>query len=89
MRSSKPSSRATERCRHRVWSMAASRAGDRIAFSCADKLQEKRYGITIGDAIQNTWMYDDREVVGVSAPPLTDSASREDPPTLRVVSRLG
>ena len=42
----------------RVWSMGASASGDRIAFSCADPKQEEHYGLTIGDAIQNTFLYD-------------------------------
>jgi Tol biopolymer transport system component len=43
---------------HRVWAMALSHAGDKLAFSSADPKQEERYGLTIGDAIQHTWMYD-------------------------------
>jgi hypothetical protein len=42
----------------RVWSMAASRARDRIAFSCGDPDQEAHYGLTIYDSIQHTWSYD-------------------------------
>ena len=43
---------------YRVWSMAVSRAGDRVAFSSGDPMQEERYGIALGDAIQHTWIYD-------------------------------
>jgi hypothetical protein len=43
---------------YRVWSMGVSRAGDRIAFACGDPLQKQHYGITIGDAIQHTFIYD-------------------------------
>lgn len=43
---------------YRVWSMGASRAGDRLAFSCGDPQQEAHYGLTIGDSIQHTWLYD-------------------------------
>lgn len=42
----------------RVWSMGVSRKAERVAFSAADPQQEAHYGVTIGDAIQNTWMYD-------------------------------
>ena len=42
----------------RVWSLGAPAAGDRIAFSCADPKQEEHYGLTIGDAIQNSFLYD-------------------------------
>jgi Tol biopolymer transport system component len=42
----------------RVWSMGTSRAGDRIAFACGDPQQALHYGVTIGDAIQHTWIYD-------------------------------
>jgi hypothetical protein len=43
---------------YRVWAMTVSRAGDRIAFSCGDPEQEEHYGITLGDAIQHTWLYE-------------------------------
>jgi hypothetical protein len=43
---------------YRVWSMASSRAGDRIAFACGDPQQELHYGVSTGDAIQHTWIYD-------------------------------
>ncbi len=43
---------------HRVWSMGVSRAGDKLALACGDPEQEAHYGITIGDAIQHTWLYD-------------------------------
>lgn len=42
----------------RVWSMGVSHKVDRIAFSSADPQQQAHYGVTTGDAIQNTWMYD-------------------------------
>lgn len=43
---------------YRIWSMGVSRAGDRLAFSAGDSEQEAHYGITIGDAIQHTFVYD-------------------------------
>lgn len=43
----------------RVWSMAVSRGGGAIAFSSEDPFTEARYGLTITDAIQQTWVYDD------------------------------
>jgi hypothetical protein len=43
---------------YRVWAMGVSRAADRIAFACGDPLQKQHYGITIGDAIQHTFIYD-------------------------------
>lgn len=42
----------------RVWSMGVSHKGDAIAFSCGDPQQEKNWGLTFGDSIQHTWMYD-------------------------------
>jgi hypothetical protein len=49
---------------NRVWSFGVSHDAKTIAFSCADPFQEQRYGITIGDAIQHTWLY---EAFGLSA----------------------
>jgi dipeptidyl aminopeptidase/acylaminoacyl peptidase len=43
---------------HRIWSMGVSRAVDKIAFASGDPEQEKHFCLTIGDAIQHTWMYD-------------------------------
>jgi hypothetical protein len=43
---------------YRVWSMGVSRAVDKIAFSSGDPLQESHYCITLGDAVQHTWLYD-------------------------------
>lgn len=43
---------------YRVWSMGASRTSGAIAFACGDPDQEKHYGLTLGDAIQHTWLYD-------------------------------
>ena len=52
----------------RVWSMGVSQAGDRVAFACGDPEQEAHYGLTIGDAIQHTWLYDmDSETIEVAA----------------------
>jgi len=53
---------------HRVWAMAVSHKGDKIAFSSADPKQEERYKIAIGDAIQHTWIYD---VAAQTITPLT------------------
>lgn len=43
---------------YRIWAFGVSRQADRIAFACGDPSQEAHYGITIGDAIQHTWLYD-------------------------------
>ncbi len=43
---------------YRVWSMGVSHDTNTIAFACGDPLQEAHYGLTLGDAIQNTWLYD-------------------------------
>jgi hypothetical protein len=42
----------------RVWSMGAARDGRTIVFSSADPMQEAHFGITIGDAIQNGFVFD-------------------------------
>ncbi len=42
----------------RVWSMGVSRKSDRVAFAAADPDQQAHYGVSIGDAVQNTWLYD-------------------------------
>ncbi len=42
----------------RVWSMGAARGGDMLAFSAGDPNQEEHYGLTLGDAIQHSWLYD-------------------------------
>jgi len=43
---------------YRVWSMGVSNDGHAVAFSSGDPEQEAHYGITIGDAIQHTFVYD-------------------------------
>jgi hypothetical protein len=43
---------------YRIWSMGASHSGNRIAFACGDPEQAQHYGITLGDAIQNSFLYD-------------------------------
>jgi len=43
---------------YRVWSMGVSRQSDRLAFACGDPKQEEHYGLTLGDAIQHSWIYD-------------------------------
>jgi hypothetical protein len=43
---------------YRIWSLAASNDGKTLAFSSGDPLQEQHYGITLGDAIQHTWLFD-------------------------------
>lgn len=42
---------------NRVWSMGAAADGSAIYFSAWDPRQQERYGITIGDAIQNSYVY--------------------------------
>lgn len=43
---------------YRIWSMGVSRRADTIAFAAGDPDQEQHYGVTIGDAIQPTFLYD-------------------------------
>lgn len=43
---------------YRVWSMGVASDVSKIAFACGDPLQKEHYGLDIGDAIQNTWLYD-------------------------------
>ncbi len=43
---------------YRVWSLGASHDGNTVAFACGDPDQLGHYGLTLGDAIQNTWTYD-------------------------------
>ncbi len=45
----------------RVWSMAAPPDGRAVVFSSNDPLQAERFGVTIGDAIQNSFWFDSRE----------------------------
>jgi hypothetical protein len=45
---------------HRVWSMGAADDGSAILFSSWDALQEEHFGLTIGDSIQNSFVYDTR-----------------------------
>ena len=42
----------------RVWSLGVSHDASKIAFACADPMQLEHYGLNLGDAIQNTWLYD-------------------------------
>ena len=42
----------------RIWSFGVSHDASRIAFSCADPDQQAHFGITMGDAIQHTWLFD-------------------------------
>jgi hypothetical protein len=43
---------------YRAWSMGISHDKKTIAFSCGDPNQEANFGLTIGDSIQQTWLYD-------------------------------
>jgi hypothetical protein len=43
---------------YRVWGMGVSRDASTIAFSSGDPEQEAHYGVTFGDAIQHTFLYD-------------------------------
>lgn len=43
---------------HRIWSFGVSSDGNKIAFSCGDPKQEEHYGLTLGDVLQHTWVYD-------------------------------
>ncbi|MBA3453675.1 MAG: PD40 domain-containing protein [Deltaproteobacteria bacterium] len=42
----------------RVWSMGAKKDGSAILFSSHDPMQEAHFGVTIGDAIQNSFVFD-------------------------------
>jgi len=42
---------------YRVWSLGVSPLDDVLAFAAGDPEQEANYGVTIGDAIQHTWIY--------------------------------
>jgi hypothetical protein len=44
---------------YRIWSFGVSRSSTQIAFAAGDPMQEQNYGITIGDAIQPTFVYDE------------------------------
>lgn len=43
---------------YRIWSMTVSTDQNTIAFSAGDPEQEAHYGLTIGDSIQPTFLYD-------------------------------
>lgn len=43
---------------YRVWSLGVSADGNKIAFAAGDPDQLAHYGLTIGDAIQPTFLYD-------------------------------
>jgi hypothetical protein len=43
---------------YRVWSMGVSNDGTKLAFASGDPMQQQHFGITIGDAIQHTFLYD-------------------------------
>ncbi len=43
---------------NRVWSMGAADDGSAIYFSAWDEQQEAHFGVTIGDAIQNSFVYE-------------------------------
>jgi hypothetical protein len=43
---------------YRLWSLGASHDGKTLAFACGDPQQEQNYGLSLGDAIQHTWLYD-------------------------------
>jgi hypothetical protein len=40
----------------RLWSFGVAHDGRTVAFSAADPYQEEHWGVTIGDAIQYTWL---------------------------------
>ena len=44
---------------NRLWSFGAASDGVTVAFSSVDPYQEENWGLTIGDAIQYTWLLDD------------------------------
>jgi Tol biopolymer transport system component len=63
----------------RVWSMGARADGGAIAFSTTDPEQEADFGITLGDAIQNSFRYDAAtQTVAMLAPAGTDWTNVND-----------
>jgi len=66
---------------NRVWSMGATRDGATIYFSAWDSHQEEHYGVTIGDAIQNTFAYQpaSRAVWAVALGNLNDECHQPSP----------
>jgi hypothetical protein len=46
---------------YRLWALGASHDTNTIAFACGDPLQLEHYGLNLGDAIQNTWLYDSND----------------------------
>jgi hypothetical protein len=42
----------------RVWSLGVANGAGSLAFACGDPHQAEHYGISVGDAIQHTWLYD-------------------------------
>lgn len=46
---------------YRLWALGVSHDTNAIAFACGDPLQLEHYGLNLGDAIQNTWLYDSND----------------------------
>jgi hypothetical protein len=51
------SEEATRFTVHRMWSFGVAADGETIAFSSGDPLQEEHFCLTVGDAIQHTWLW--------------------------------
>ena len=57
----------------RLWSFGVAHDGATIAFSSADPFQEEHFGVTIGDAIQFTWLFaPDAEPVQITSGNIND-----------------
>jgi Tol biopolymer transport system component len=64
---------------NRVWSLGVRADGAELVFSSSDPEQEADFGITIGDAIQNTFRYDAAtETVALLAPAGSDWINAND-----------
>ncbi len=65
--------RAVRMYANRVWSFGVSQTGNLLVFSTNDPYQEEHYGLTINDAIQNTWLLGDSLLpVQISFGPVND-----------------
>lgn len=57
----------------RVWSFDVSKNGRLIVFSTNDPYQLERYGLTVYDAVENSWLVDERsKPVQISFGPVND-----------------
>ena len=63
----------------RVWSMGARADGRAILFSANDPMQEAHFGVTFGDSIQNSFLFDTpTQAISLLAPPGSGWANVND-----------